>query len=143
MTSQRPVPMGPKRVNKLPKIVVSNVTAHNQSNMSNESENQTTTKEKLPRKSIHFDDAIYYNGVHYFFKTLRNLTEADLGSNLLCLFSVKDVYEMYGCTKSTYDTHWGTGEVIHRFSEKWILDTHLVTKKEKDMILDSTHHLQS
>ena len=96
------------------------------------------TEEKIPRKSIHFDDAIYYDGVHYFFKTLRNLTEADLGSNLLYLFSVKDVYEMYGCTKSTYDTQWGTGEVIHRFSENWILDTHLVSKKEKNMILDFT-----
>jgi len=133
--------MGPKRVNKLPKIVVSNVTAHNQSNMSNESENQTTTIEKIPRKSIHFDDAIYYDGVHYFVKTLKHLTEAELGYKSLAALS-KQEYQFYGCTKSTYDTHWGTGKVIHRFSEKWILDTHLVTKKEKDMILE-THHLQS
>jgi len=112
--------------------------------MSNESENQTTTRDKIPRKSIHFDDAIFYDGVHYFVKTLRNLTEAEVGGNLLCLFGGKDVYEMYGCTKSFYeDIHWGTCEVIHRFSEKWILDTHIVTKYQKEMIIDSTHHLQS
>ena len=53
--------MGPKRVNKLPKIVVSNVTAHNQSNMSNESENQTTTKEKLLENGERYEYALRQN----------------------------------------------------------------------------------
>jgi hypothetical protein len=132
--------MGPKRVNKLPKIVVSNVTAHNQSNMSNESENQTTTIEKIPRKSIHFDDAIYYDGVHYFVKTLKHLTEAELGYKSLAALS-KEEYQFYGYTKNTYDKPWGWG-FLDRFSENWILVTPLVTKKEKNMILE-THHLQS
>lgn len=134
--------MGPKRVNKLPKIVGSNVTAHNQSNMSNESENQTTTRDKIPRKSIHFDDAIYYDGVHYFVKTLKHLTRAEFEGGLLSALA-GEVYQFYGCTKITYHRNWGTGRVTHRFSENWILDTHLMTKKEKDMVLDSTHHLQS
>ena len=106
------------------------------------SENQIT-RDKIPRKSIHFNDAIFYDGVHYFVKTLKHLTEAELLGTSYLAALCKQEYQFYGCTKSVYDTHWGTGEVIHLFSEKWILDTHLMTKKEKDMILDSTHHLQS
>jgi hypothetical protein len=96
--------------------------------MSNESENQTTTIEKIPRKSIHF------------VKTLKHLTEAELGYKSLAALS-KEEYQFYGYTKNTYDKPWGWG-FLDRFSENWILVTPLVTKKEKNMILE-THHLQS
>ena len=96
--------------------------------------NQTTTKEKIPRKSIHFDDAIYYDGVHYFVKTLKHLTEAELLGTSYLAALCKQEYQFYGCTKNTYDTN----TVRMQFSENWILVKHLMTKKEKDMIIETT-----
>ena len=108
--------------------------------MSNESENQTKSRDNIPRKSIHFNDAIYYDGVHYFVKTLKHLTEAEVGYNSISAMC-GNFYQFYGCTKNTYDPHNGLlGRP--RFSENWFLRKHTVNKKEKDMILE-THRLQS